>query len=228
MKSRLSLIGLLSCFATFAQAVTLFQGGSGTTDALGRLNLCSSINTFDTSLGTLNSVSLALGVDSTSNFTKFQNLHDPAVWTVNLDPDSPGKINIQFLSPTSGIGVTKPLTMLENSFTVPTYAGSDYVVPFTYNPAGTAGLSSANFSKDTYDLSAFKGDGVTTVANMKVLYDPHWRKSGAGNSDVDTVTGTATVSWTVKYSYTPVPEPATPALLGLGGLVLALRRTRKA
>ena len=226
MKSRLLLIGLASCFATYSQAAIVFQTNSGTTNALGNLSLTGMINTFDTSLGTLNSVTLSLGVDGTSNFTKFENLHDPTTWTVDLTPDSPGKISVLFWNSALGIGVNKDMTMTQNIFSVPTYAGTDYVVPFTSNPvAGAPGLNSNDYNKDSYDLSAFKGDGVTKVLNMEIVYNPNWAKSGPTIGDVDTITGSATVEWSVQYNYT-IPEPATSALLGLGGLALVLRRRK--
>jgi MYXO-CTERM domain-containing protein len=227
MKSKLIVLGMLFSLATFSQAATTTpQVGSGTTGPLGTLDLSSVITTFDTSLGSLNSVTLMLGVDSTSNYTKFQNIHPASVWTIDLDPDTTSKFSVEFRNSALGIGVNKDMTMLTNTFNVPTYAGSDYVVPFTNNPTnGVAGYNSKDFNSASYDLSAFKGNGVTKVANMDILYNPIWNKSGPSIGDVDTITGTATVEWVVVYNYT-VPEPTSAGLAVLGVAAFGLRRRR--
>lgn len=75
-----------------------------------------------------------LSVGSTENHTKFQNLHGTADWTVDLKPDTSSEFSVEFRNTALGIGVAQDMTMLTNTFTVPTYAGANYVVAFTNNP----------------------------------------------------------------------------------------------
>lgn len=83
------------------------------------------------------------------------------------------------------------------------------------NPVSTVGYSS--------NLGAFQGTG--NVAGMQVFWAGSWGNSLLQAGDTFTPTSLAgSVTWTVEYTYSPVPEPTGMALLALGCAAVGLRR----
>jgi hypothetical protein len=82
----------------------------------------------------------------------------------------------------------------------------------------TSGSAAFNTGTEVIDLSAYLADLPTTLYASGNIY--------SGDSS-DPGNGTVIGSWQVTAVPAPVPEPATVALTGLGGLGLLLFRRRK-
>jgi len=106
---------------------------------------------------------------------------------------------------------------------LPVYSRTLSVSPGTTRISATSVAAS---DAQTYHdgLAAFIGDG--SVNNMAVCFDGSWGAMGMRNGDSTTIISyTGTADWAMTYEYgtiTPVPEPGVCALLGLGGLTIAL------
>ena len=156
----------------------------------------------------LNKVTLSLVTATETCDFNFLNKQDATTWTVTLDNG-----NITF-----GNGSKQTVATTTFSKELPVPHGASGTDPFK-----TGSASSGN--DFTTSLSAFEGSG--NVATMTVGFAGTWDIAGLGGGSLagpDVWTGEAT--WSVTYDYTPasVPEPASMALLGIGGLVVALRR----
>ncbi len=77
------------------------------------------------------------------------------------------------------------------------------------------GGTSGTFSQ-TYDISGFGGGdfSIADVSNVLAVFAVNADAAGVGAISID------------NFNMTAVPEPSSSALLGLGGLALALRRRR--
>ncbi|MCP5535517.1 MAG: PEP-CTERM sorting domain-containing protein [Akkermansiaceae bacterium] len=84
----------------------------------------------------------------------------------------------------------------------------------TFADTGMSGTSGGG--EGTFTAGQF--DGLSTIM-IRIAYDDR-------QNDTDSASATRLDNWTVNGSVNAVPEPSITALLGLGGLVLLLRRRR--
>ncbi|MCE5277508.1 MAG: choice-of-anchor E domain-containing protein [Planctomycetaceae bacterium] len=97
-----------------------------------------------------------------------------------------------------------------DSFSVTGGTGSDSKSAFTTSSLGTF---LATFAGETFD--------ATINATLKKMIS-----TDGGEGLNQTTAGISNGTLTVTYEYTPIPEPVTMSLLGLGGLGMLLKRRR--
>jgi hypothetical protein len=180
------------------------------------------VSQFDSSLGTLNSVSIAASTALQAELG-FENIKTTGGGTFSIYtywPSDPTQytyadINLSFNSSnilTSGYSdahqYTKTLAVFDGTI--------DY--------AGTSGAILANFSDAdntsmfyNSSLAQFIGTGNLTFGLLTNAFTALSVSGGNGATSMATI-GQASVS--VTYDYTPVPEPVTLAILSIGGLLL--------
>ncbi|MGA2324632.1 MAG: PEP-CTERM sorting domain-containing protein [Sedimentisphaerales bacterium] len=191
------------------------------------------VSQFDSSLGTLNSVSItvstalqaSLGVENTnptSPATGTQAFNVYTYWPSDpTDYHTWANVNLSFGgSVVSTAGYTDA-----EKYTV-------YLTKYdgTTNYAGTSGTTVATFTPSDSEvllynsgLASFIGTGSLTFGLVSDAYTALQTTGGNMASSMST-TGQAGVI--VAYNYTPIPEPATVCLLGLGVLSLIRRKHR--
>lgn len=181
---------------------------------------------FDGSLGTLNSVTLAL-TGSINQTLQAENLGGSAD---NLTPVAGGTIRFrqggsvvlnQVLPTTTGV-----------TFAATSFDGSD-------NKSGTSGINfgvlSASASNtvtltSAADLAGFIGMGFLTSYDLRAIGNGLIESDNGNISQIIQTEALASVIVTYDYTPTaptPVPEPTSMALIGLGALGLAAARRRK-
>jgi len=179
-----------------------------------------SVDQFDPALGTLNQVTLTV-TGRLYGGGKFENFNSSPV------DDSMRYILDQSLDITQGLTAllgmdkTTDTTLTVN---VPAYDG-------TFDYGGTSGDTETPFDVTdddvftytlTVDLAPFIGTGTV---NFDAVADATATIYGANGVVCGTYSyAQATVE--VVYDYTPIPEPATITLLGLGALALLWRKRR--
>ncbi len=231
------LLGGLTLTATTAQAATPISvdGGSvSTTGPTDYTRLLGNLTKFDASLGTLTAAYLTVGYTFESTIT------------VSADTDSTGSVRTQsaaqFLS--SDAAVAAVLNDVVNI--TDAGIGTATLIPAAYDLLGTRAIysvgPSATTSQDFASTGSASKDFTITGASLAAFVAD--AKGGTFDVSAKTLTGlllsatggnaassqktTATSSFGIRYEYTvsPVPEPATWALmiLGFGMVGVGLRR----
>lgn len=187
---------------------------------------------FDTSLGTLDSIQIILSLSIYDGNMAFDN--------DSLDP----------VTGTGAFGVQGALTSTDvtlSNGTINPWGQVQAVVSHLFNLDGTDGDSTSQFDIGGDDYDSFSGPSSSNpqqVSASDFVASAHFAGyQGTGTFDVDFGTDQIVTllsggvaysglpahslgSVTVIYNYTPVPEPATASLAGLGALLLLRRRRR--
>jgi len=178
-----------------------------------------SLPKFDSSLGTLTQVTLTLDADTFAGVIGWDN-EATAASDVTLGIGA--EVTINAFSSLASIAI--PLQTGSTSVAADNDGAADYAGTDSFWVVGGLGnASDANSSTDSGVLTLFTGTGTFDVRLSSSVSTYISTTGGYGPST--TTAGDTNGTITVAYEYTPVPEPATIALLGLGSIVL--RRKRK-
>ena len=214
---RLAVCAGVLTFAAGVQAATISHGPFNI--ALSSTNWANSLNVpqFNPALGTLTQIDFSLSghVEGTA---KFESL-DASPATINLSLQA--TISLQRPDLSSLVTVIPVANTSDNVSAYDNTMDFDGSSGKTYS--GLSGNDTLMFSSPPplADLALFTGVGSI---NLPVSATGSSSGSGAGNLITQFLTS-ASAEASVTYHYTPAPEPASLALLALGGSV-ALRRRR--
>jgi hypothetical protein len=200
--------------AASAQAATISGGSFSNPLSTTEITQTGTLDLFDSSLGTLTSVTLTLTGGANTMIT----LMNSAAQSQTASAE--GQVDLSFSSSIAGLNLSAGAIFLAmNTGTQTIASGGTYSSPLlsdsdstTLNPA--AGLFSVN-GGGTFTITCESVSGVQI-------------KGGGGNVDSSQTTN-AGCGASISYDYTPrqtVPEPGTMALLGLGVLGLGVARRR--
>jgi hypothetical protein len=178
-------------------------------------------NKFDPSLGTLNSVT----VTATSNVNFSGSVTNLAAKAESFKVTENVTFSTNNTLPDSH---NTPLNFSTNSYTQ-SYTKLAPNTPSAFGPGTLNGTFPLETFTSSADLAGFTGAGSTF--SLDGITETDILIQGAGGNVLASIATTAGETITVVYNYTPatVPEPATLAMFGIGGLGLCLyRRTRAA
>jgi len=217
-KKLLVAFAMVGALAGLAQAMTMtqtFDTGPVSPGGVG-LETDFNVNQFDTSLGELNSVTITYAVSSWGGSVYVKNTTSPSA-----DVKASANVTVQgYISGDDALNL--PGNTLNSKVSVSgidlPVAGSDY----TYNgPTVDSPAHASKITTLTTDLDAYKGAGQFGVAFVTTQTSG---ASGNGSMSYTVTSSSADGALSIAYDYTPVPEPASMALLAIGGLIVGLRR----
>lgn len=226
-----AMIGVLAhsvaCAATITQTKDVAQHNPAGTYSL-------TFDEFDSTLGTLQSVTIASSLEWWGGFYAVDNESDlPSSGTatfsvsVNLSSATVRGLPSNVASLSSGISQYFELTANNGDSTSDFNTddpGHDYGRIDGPAYADRVKVQESGAIASTY-IGDYQGTGTFNVS-YKSSQEQSWSGSGGNSTSSSPMSASGSVS--ITYEYEPVPEPSSFALLGLGGIVLALRRRKVA
>jgi hypothetical protein len=211
MNKKITAMAVVLAMAGMAQAVTESYGVNSVTfsdSASGVGSVDVSVPQFNNLAGgefagdVLNSVTLSLvNASETVNLTFVNGDGQTVLSTVTLANGA-----IDFGSAAAPVSFSHQYSVPSAGLTVPGVV--------TGTGTGNDTISSS--------LAGYQGSG--TVGGMQVAFVGTWNADGFTNGGVLTSGFGGSADWSVTYNYSPIPEPCSMALFGVGAGVLALRR----
>jgi hypothetical protein len=213
---KLFFIFLVLAISLTAQANTIFYSDSitGLFDLVPNRDLA--VSQFDSTLGTLNSVTMDISAAIQASLG-FENLKKFAGPDIEISASVHGYVIVGSM-------------LMSNYVDQQTYTLSLGAFDGVIDYAGTSGTTVATYSDadnevfiQTSDFDRFIGTGSVLFNLMTEAFTDHLAIP-ANSSAIVNATGQASVLITYDYTPAPVPEPATIALLCLGGLAMRKRK----
>jgi len=224
---------LSAALAVRADSVSYTNGVSGTFDFA---PTAISLQQFDPSLGTLNSVSISIGASSLTSLTVSNSSpstygNPSSVWNdiLILLGNSTFDQAVDALNPNSGnfglpnawLDVNSPHFSVAGLAAGSTRSFSGGDVPSSGAPVSVSGITSGTIFTDLQG-TGFQDLDLSSASSVDSAI-----QGGATFSAEETVTGGMNVVVTYNFTAAPVPEPSSIGLLGLsigGAAVMYLRR----
>ena len=195
----------------YAATITYTDSITGLFDLVADTDLV--VPQFDTSLGTLNSITLTLST-ALQGSLGFENLKKFTGGDFSVSASG----TYAYLT----LGINGSPIMWSDYSDSQTYTVTLAKYDGTIDYAGTSGTNVATFS-DADTITIPIGPGETLFLGSGSVYFTIVTGSSASlvvpSNSAAIIDTTAQASVSVTYDYTPVPEPVTIAILGLGGLL---------
>lgn len=213
---------LVMGFSANAATITYTDSVTGIFDEVSDADATLYIPQFNSSLGTLNSITINLSTALQGDLG-FENLKKFTGGTFNFSTQNVYAYLVLGLSGSGGMlmsnytdNQTYTVTLAKYDGTID-YAGTSGTIVTTFSDADTQ--TYADFT-DAGFLTQFTGTGnmdfTITSDSLSQLGLP------SNSAAIINLTGQASVS--ITYDYTPIPEPATIAFLSISGLFLKRRK----
>ncbi|MCE5325077.1 MAG: choice-of-anchor E domain-containing protein [Planctomycetaceae bacterium] len=207
---------------SYAQADTISYSNTYGPTSVSFSGLLVPLTKFDPALGTLTKVTLQLNANTNAGSIAWDNEGGVAS-SVTLQIGATVKAS----APLNLIAVTAvPVQSGSGSVSADNDASPDYIGDDAFGVTGGTG-SDSNSAFTTSSLSTFIATfaGETFNATLESSIKTTLSTDG-GYGPINPSPGLTDGTVKVTYEYTPIPEPVTMSLLGLGGLGMLLKRRR--
>lgn len=173
-------------------------------------NFLFSVPVFNSSLGTLQGVSLSVTYDIQDSATLANNAASSSAYTLTFSPI------LSVYLPNGSLGLTDSLS---GNFATGSIGAFTTLPPINFSGSNGSTPAKANISA----ISLFEGTGYVTLQGLAAA--PLSLTGTDGNVSLASQSITSDATLTVTYTYVPVPEPSLAALLLVGAGCLLRRKS---